>query len=99
MTTNEGGEYAGTLNIDRYLSCGDDPNCEHVSLTTFTGPGFRDNKAGMTTNEGGEYAYTMTGNYYGDANEGGYVGTASYLVTGSTTIKSNHNLLYGANIG
>jgi len=90
----------GTLNIDRYLSCGDDPNCEHVTMTTFTGPGFRDNKAGMTTPGGGEYAYTMTGNVYGDTNtEGGYVGTASYLVTGNTTIKSNYNLLYAANTG
>ena len=42
----------------------------------------------------------MTGNVYGNtAVEGGYLGTASYLNTGSTTIKTNYNLFFGANTG
>ena len=39
----------------------------------------------------------MSGNTYGDTNyNGGYFGTASYLNTGKTTIKTNSNILYGA---
>ena len=39
----------------------------------------------------------MTGNVYGDTDKsGGYFGTASYINTGSTTIKTKTNVLYGS---
>jgi len=93
---------SGALDLDKYLSCNSntDGTCEHAELTVFTGPGFRDGRGGLTTDDGGEYGYTMTGNVYGNtAVEGGYLGTASYLNTGSTTIKSNSNLFFGAATG
>jgi hypothetical protein len=44
-----------------------------------------------------EYGYVMTGNVYGNTNvSGGYFGTASYINTGSTTIKTKTNILYGS---
>ena len=42
----------------------------------------------------------MTGNVYGNTDvSGGYFGTASYLNTGSTTIKTKTNILYGSKSG
>ena len=46
---------SGALDLDKYLSCNSntDGTCEHAELTVFTGPGFRDGRAGLTTDDGG----------------------------------------------
>jgi hypothetical protein len=52
-----------------------------------------------STNPVREYSYVMTGNLFGSATMGAYLGMASYLNTGTTTIKTRTNDIYGAGFG
>lgn len=71
-------------------------NSNSVKAVQPSGPGYRD-YSGKKTIAGTEhkYSYVMTGNTFGDMDvAGGYVGIASYLNVGSTTIETNRNDVY-----